>query len=222
MFHVRCLEDLLELSSPDVLPHIVFGNAPDLVNQLDRGAIEIMKAWYGQCAMDNKISVAIKAEPADEDTSDSESSTLDPPDPLSSSQTLTAPSRTALQWEGKPLIPLSTLRRKRDKGNDDKSWYKESDELFVPWAEQIVTGELPRLPKNGGLILHEDVELHSNRSPILDNEGRAWHILTYLPEPSLWRGKHTLSESLDRWNADRVSPYRCPRLLHYADRNAFR
>ena len=161
--------------------------------------------------MDNKITVSIKPEQAaDVDISDSEPSTHGFPDTSSSQQTAETPKRSALEWNGQTLVPRSSLRRKGDLGNDDQSWHRNTDELFVPWAEDIVTNKLPRLPEDGGLISEDDAFLRFGQFPVQDKQFKAWHILTYLPEPPLWRERHTLSESLNRWHADRVSALSLP------------
>ena len=203
-FHVKCIEEMLDLSSPAVLPHIVFGDNPENLHQLDLGALEILKAWYNQCAMDNEISAAINEEPAHNNSFEIDSSLDNLPSTPSGFQT-TDSAPDGYEWEGQVLIPLSTLERKENTvGNNDGSWCNNTDSLFVPWAEKIVNNELPRLPNNGGFILEKDVLSHTGKPPIRDKEDKVWHILKYLPSPAHWREKHTLSESLDRWNGDKV------------------
>lgn len=203
-FHVKCIEEMLDLSSPAVLPHIVFGDNPEDKYQLDLGALEILKAWYNQCAMDDVTSGGIKKVPAHKYPLEIESSVGDLPSTPSAFQT-TDSAPDAYEWEGQALVPLSTLERKENTiGNNDGSWCSNTDSLFAPWAEKIANNDLPRLPIDGGFILEKDVLSHTGKPPIRDKENKVWHILKYLPSPALWRERHTLSESLDRWNGDKV------------------
>ena len=209
-FHIKCLEDILDLSSPAILPHIVHSLVGSKGYMLDIGAAEIVKLWYEKCNMDNMVATAINAttDTVSEvvGTSDEGISSTEPIADTSSSASAPAPSTSSsFQWQGHDLVYLPDLEEKGSVGVESYSWHHDRDALFVPWSEDIVTDKLPRLPSNGGFILKDDLVKHFDELPLQLPGGAQWSILSYLPhEPSEWGAKHALSESLERWWKHRV------------------
>ena len=231
IFHIKCLEDILDLSSPDILPHIIYSRTGAFNYRLDKGAIAIVQAWYGKCQMENETITAINVTtnmvsevvasidegisstepgtatsspssgPADEGVSSTQPGTATP-----SSASAPAPSTSSqFQSQAQNLVYLPDLNEPESTGLKSYSWHHDREALFVPWSEDIVTDKLPRLPSNGGFILEDDALIHLDVLPLRTADQKLWSILSYLPhEPSQWREKHALSESLGRWYEDRV------------------
>ena len=210
IFHISCLEDILDLSSPTILPHISFSGIGSRNYWLDIGAHAIAQAWYRKCEMDNMITTDIDVTTNTLSevvaTPEKDIPSTEPVTATSSSASAPAPSTsTQFQWEGKNLIYLPDLNKKGSTEDTSHSWYHDREALFVPWSEDIITDKLPRLPSNGGFILEDDAIEYLKKKPLRTSDGNLWSILSYLPhEPSQWREKHALSESLEKWYQDRV------------------
>lgn len=228
IFHIKCLEDILDLSSPAVLPHITHSRTGTNQYRLDIGAASILKAWDGKCEMDNMVTMAINVTTTDDNISSTSPATAtissaSAPAPSTSSPSpwqgetlnylpdlnnpaLALSTGSTFQWQGKNLIYLPDLIKKRSADVESYSWYHDREALFAPWCEDIVTDKLPRLPSNGGFILEDDAfKYFLDDSPWRTADGNLWSILSYLPhEPSQWRAKHALSESLENWWKDKV------------------
>ena len=231
IFHIKCLDDILDLSSPAILPHVIYSRTGALNYRLDKGAIAIVQAWYGKCQMENETITAISVttntvskvvastdegisstepgtatsspapSPADEGVSSTEPGTATP----SSASAPAASTRSQFQWQAKNLVYLPDLNEPESTKVRSYSWHHDREALFVPWSEDIVTDKLPRLPSNGGFILEDDALMYLDEKPLWTADQKLWSILSYLPhEPSQWREKNTLSESLGRWYEDRV------------------
>ena len=217
IFHIKCLEDILDLGSPAILPHITQSRVGSKGYLLDIGAAEIVTLWYEKCNMDNTVATAINAttNTASEvvGASDEGISSTEPITNTSSSASAPTPSvNSSFQWQGHDLVYLPDLKEKGSVGVESHSWYHDRDALLVPWSKDIVTDKLPRLPSNGGYILKDDLTKHFKQKPLQLSNGDQWSILSYLPhDPSQWGAKHALSESLERWWRDRV----CGRLLDF-------
>lgn len=216
VFHIRCLEEMLYFSSPEVLPHITYNKTSSNFFMLDHGAVEILNTWYGQCKMDNEFSEGSNAV-ATADEQDARLVTKEWAPPASpvlgqgegaNSAPPAIPNSHQWRWQGKSLVPLSaTTRDTKGQGGNDRSWHPDTDadSIFVPWAEDIITKKLPRLPRNGGFILEKDAVKKFRYTPLRTADSEPWGMWRYLPmDPSQWSEKHVLSESLDRWIKDKV------------------
>ena len=210
IFHIKCLEDILTFSSPTILPHIIPGANSNENHQLDLGAAAIVRAWYEKCEMDNMVTTAINATTktvsdvvatTDEDISSTKHITA-----VWSSTSAPAPSADyPLQWQRNNLVWLPDLNKIEFADVKSHSWHHDRESLIVPWAEDIVTDKLPRLPSNGGFALESDVQNYLKDQPWERPDGKLWSLLSYLPhDPSQWCAKHALSETLGRWCEARV------------------
>lgn len=225
-FHIKCLEDITDLSSPAILSHITQGRTA-IDYRLDIGAAAIVKAWCQKCKMDNAIATGIKITDTVSEvdaTTDGRILNTDFANFTSSSTSTPAPSTSALstkpppasstisppepslsppfQWQGKILVYMPDLEGNGGPEITGYGCHHDREAYLVPWSEDIVTG---KLPGDVGLILEDDVPDYLDKMSLRTSDGTPWNILSYLPDyRSQWREKHVLSESLGKWYEDKV------------------
>ena len=227
LFHIKCLEDIIDLSSPVILPHITHSRTAIGEYRLDIGAATIVKVWYEKCKMDNAIATGINitdtvskvdatmdqsipntnfATFTSSSTSIPAPSTSPPPalstGPLPASSIISPPEPSLsppFQWQGKILVYMPDLE---GNGGPGYSWHHDREAFFVPWSADIVTG---KLPGDVSLILEDDVPDYLDKMSLRTSDGTPWNNLSYFPDyRSQWREKHVLSESLGKWYQDKV------------------